>query len=341
MHVVAQPDQVSVVNLDGTVSWAMKSWKFTPLAPGRVHTLAKQSQEESAILPPPRLRLENNLFGGFGRGAALSGVSWEAVPGAASYRVSIEQLEPERRLVSGLETTALTLHSSPRLEAGRYLLSVQAIDRLGIDGQFSSGEPFSVVGVRSSDGGYVDAQGNIVAGYDRHVHLTYADGLLLKGGQLDWHPMPEEIVLPSGEPMNLHVRQVGDTRVVSARVLPPQVKTSVSVGPKFVRWPGDSVRVEVKIEGPSTGSPPAWMVPRFRVLLGIDELEVHWSQHGDTYVTEVPPQKGDGPWIVRVEVEDQYGHLLGRDFVEIAPRPAPLPAPPAPPAAAPPAQASR
>jgi hypothetical protein len=29
---------------------------------------------------------------------------------------------------------------------------------------------------------------------------------------------------------------------------------------------------------------------------------------------------GDGPWVVRVEVEDQYGHPLGRDFVEVAPR---------------------
>jgi hypothetical protein len=69
---------------------------------------------------------------------------------------------------------------------------------------------------------------------------------------------------------------------------------------------------------------PAWVTP-----LGIAELPVTWSQSGDTYVTEIPPQGGEGPWIVRVEVEDQYGHLLGRDVVEIARRPAPLP-PPAP-----------
>jgi hypothetical protein len=327
MHLVAQPDQVSIVNLDGTVSWAMKTWKFTPLGPGKVHTLSRQSQTESAILPAPAVRLENNLFGGFGQTASLSGVSWEPVPGAVGYRVSIEQLEPERRFVNNLETATPTLSPSPQLGAGRYALSVQAIDRFGINGQFSRSEPFSVMGVRSSDGGYVDAQGNIVAGYDRRVHLTYADGLLMKGGQREWYPVPEEIVLPSGEPMNLHVRQVGDTRLVSARVLPQQVKASVSVGPKFARWPGESVRVEVKIEGPSVGSKPAWIVPRFRVLLGIDELEVTWSEQGGTYVTEIPPQKGDGPWIVRAEVEDQYGHVLGRDFVEIAPRPAPLPRP--------------
>jgi len=344
MHIAARSDQVSIVNLDGNVRWAMKSWKFSPLAPGSLRTLSRTSQTESTILVAPTLHLENNLFGSFGQSALVSGVSWDAVPQAVGYRVSIEQLEPERRLVSNVETIAPVLSPSPELEPGRYALSVQAIDRFGINGRFSRPEPFSVVGVRNTDGGYVDAQGNIVVGYDRRVHLTYADGLLMKSGagQLDWHPVPEEIVLPSGEPMNLHMRQVGDTRLVSTRLLAQEVKTSVSVGPKFVRWPGDSVRVEVKIEGPQGMSAPAWIAPRFRVLLGIDELSVSWRQQGTSFITEVPPQGGDGPWIVRVEVEDQYGHLLGRDFVEISRTPALAPpAPPSPAAPAAPAQASR
>src|SRR5262245_892923 len=50
MHLVAEPDRISIVNLDGTVSWAMKTWKFTALEPGKVHTLMRQTQTESAIL---------------------------------------------------------------------------------------------------------------------------------------------------------------------------------------------------------------------------------------------------------------------------------------------------
>jgi hypothetical protein len=316
------------------VSWAVKSWKFSALAPGKVHSLSKESDTESAILAAPALQLENNLFG-VGPGSTLSGVSWDPVPGAVGYRVSVEQLEPQRRLLSDLQTTGPTLAPAPRLEPGRYALSVQALDRFGISGPYSKSEPFSVMGLSSSDGSYLDAQGNIIAGHDRRVHLTYADGLLMKGAQPDWHPVPEEIVLPSGEPMTFHVRRANDTRMLSGRILPPRLETSVSVGPKFARWPGDNVRVEVKIAGSTAGSPPSWVVPRFRVLLGIDEFPVTWSQQGDTYVTEVPPQSGEGPWIVRVEVEDQYGHLLGRDFVEISPRPAsPVPV-------RPPAQASR
>jgi hypothetical protein len=335
MHVVAQPEQVNIVSLEGTVSWAMKTWKFAALPPGKVRTLGKWSEGESDILPPPVVRLENNLFGGFGAGSALEGVSWEPVPGAVSYSVSIEQLEPERRLVSTVETPGTKLPPSGRLEAGRYAVSVQALDRFTIKGRFSRAEAFSVMGVRSTDGGHVDPQGNIVAGYDRRVQLTFADGLLMKGPR-EWLPLPSEIVLPSGEPMNLHLRQAGDTRLLSARVLPQRVKTTVLVGPKFARWPGDTIHVEVSIEGASPGSMPDWIVPRFRVLLGIDELEVSWSRQGNRFVAEVQPHSGEGPWIVRAEVEDQYGHLLGRDFVEIAPKPAPPPPPPATRVAAPP-----
>jgi hypothetical protein len=350
MHIVAQPEQVSVVNLEGTVSWAMKTWKFAALSPGKVRSLAKHSEVESDILPSPVVRLEHNLFSGFGPGAPLEGVSWDPVPGAVRYRVSIEQLEPERRLMNTVETNGTTLAPAPRLEPGRYAVSVQAVDRFTINGRFSQGVPFSVMGVRNSDGGYVDAGGNIVAGYDRRVQLTFADGLLMKGSR-EWLPLPSEIVLPSGEPMNLHLRQAGDTRLVSTRVLPQRLETTVTVGPKLARWPGDTLRVEVAISGPSPGSMPAWVVPRFRVLLGIDELEVSWTRDGNRFVAEVPPQSGEGPWIVRVEVEDQYGHLLGRDFVEIAPRLAPVPAPGVPaaapaapvgaPAPASPARASR
>jgi hypothetical protein len=152
------------------------------------------------------------------------------------------------------------------------------------------------------------------------VQLTYANGVVMKDGLQSWRPVPEEIVLPSDEPMSLHVREAGDTRMVSTRVLARRVKTTVVVGPKLVRWPGDSVHVEVIIEGEEGGPQPDWVEPRFRVLLGIDHLDVSWSRRDGRFVAEIPPQVGDGPWVVRVEVEDQYGHPLGRDFVEVAPR---------------------
>ncbi len=37
----------------------------------------------------------------------------------------------------------------------------------------------------------------------------------------------------------------------------------------------------------------------------------------------LPPGVAAGPWVVRVEVADQFGHSLGRDFVEVGVRPPP------------------
>jgi hypothetical protein len=245
-------------------------------------------------------------------------------------------MEPTRRLVSSLEVSRPALDPAPRLTEGRYALSVQAIDRHGVEGRVSEPQPFGVVGVKISDGGYVDQRGTIVAGYDRRVHLTYADGLIMKSGSIDWHPVPAEIVLPSAEPMDLHFRQAGDTRMLSTRVMAHQVKALVSVGPKLLRWPGKSASIEVRITGADGQSAPQWIEPRFRVLLGIDEVDVSWRRLEDRFVAEVPSQSGEGPWVVRVEVEDQFGHSLGRDFVEIAPHDLPVP-----PVTPPPAHASR
>jgi hypothetical protein len=152
------------------------------------------------------------------------------------------------------------------------------------------------------------------------VRLTFADGLIMNGGAAGWQPVPDEIVLTSSEPMHLHVRQVGDSRVLSMRVLGHPVDARVSMGPKALHWPGDDVHIEVDIRGTDTPAPPSWIEPRFRVLLGIDELDVAWRHVDGKFLADVPPQAGDGPWIVRVEVDDQYGHPLGRDFLEIASR---------------------
>lgn len=344
MSLAAHAGQVSIVNHDSTVIWALGAGKFSKLEAGKIKTLSKFAESETALLPATEVRMENNLYGGFGRGAELTGVDWQPVPQAVGYRVSIQQLEPENRALGVIETVGPALSPPPQLPAGRYALSVHAVDRFGIEGRASQLHSFTVVGVRTSDGGYVDRRGNIVAGYDRRLRLTFAEGLVLKGGALDWRPVPEEIVLPSSDPMDIHVRQAGDTRLLSARVMAHQVKTTVSVGPKLVRWPGESVQIEVSITSPDGEGIPSWIEPQFRVLLGIDEVEVTWRRQGDKFVTEVPAREGVGPWVVRAEVSDQFGHALGRDFVEVAPRdiaPAAPAAAPPPAAPKPPAQASR
>jgi hypothetical protein len=99
-----------------------------------------------------------------------------------------------------------------------------------------------------------------------------------------------------------------------------------------LRWPGENAQIQIKLASSNGGPPPTWIKPRMRVRLGVDELDVSWAQQGDSWLAQVPPQPGVGPWVLRIEVEDQYGHSIGRDFVEIAARVV-VPIAPAPPRA--------
>ena len=56
--------------------------------------------------------------------------------------------------------------------------------------------------------------------------------------------------------------------------------------------------------------------------LGIEPIEVSFTRDGNRLVGTVPPTAVPGPWVLRVEVKDQFGALLGRDFLEIAKAPA-------------------
>jgi hypothetical protein len=329
MTVSARDAGVSVANREGKVSWAVGSWKFEPVSRSQIKTFTSAGRSESTLLPAPVLRLQQDLLDGLGGAAELAGLEFRSVPHALAYRVQIEQLEPERRVALSLTTRAPLLSARPRLTPGRYRASVRAIDGSSVEGQASAAQDFSVVGVRTSSGARVDANGTIVAGADRRVQLTFASDLVMKDGLLDWRPVPDEIVLSSMQPKILSLRRPSDERTLTLRVMAQQFKALVSVGPQRARWPGDDLRLEVRILGLDGERAPSWVEPRFRVLLGIDVLNVTWRRDGDKFLADVPARGGLGPWVVRVEVRDQHDYPLGRDFVEIAPRAVPDPMVPA------------
>lgn len=63
---------------------------------------------------------------------------------------------------------------------------------------------------------------------------------------------------------------------------------------------------------------PDWLDVIPTVTLGIDPISVDWKREGRVLRATIPPnEEKKGPWVLRVEVADQYGVPLGRDFVEI------------------------
>jgi hypothetical protein len=113
----------------------------------------------------------------------------------------------------------------------------------------------------------------------------------------------------------------GDHFEAKLWLVPRQVRARVEFGPKVPVWPHDQLEIRVRVEEVNaSGAIAAADEVRARVLLGLEPVDVAFVRDGNILRGVLPPQSGKGPWVVRVEVQDQTGTELGRDFIEVARR---------------------
>jgi hypothetical protein len=116
-------------------------------------------------------------------------------------------------------------------------------------------------------------------------------------------------------------RMPGSYDVTTARLEPRKVYADVQIGPKRALWPRDSVSISIRLKSSAGGTiPPALQVVP-RVSIGLEPLALSFEREGDVLHAVVPPSTRPGPWVVRVDVDDQFGVPLGHDFLEIDAQP--------------------
>jgi hypothetical protein len=77
--------------------------------------------------------------------------------------------------------------------------------------------------------------------------------------------------------------------------------------------------VVVRIQLPKTLSGVASIQAIPSVSVNNRALDVQWAMTDQSLETVIPaPPSYPGPWVVRAEVVDQHGIVLGRNFLEIA-----------------------
>jgi hypothetical protein len=54
-----------------------------------------------------------------------------------------------------------------------------------------------------------------------------------------------------------------------------------------------------------------------QVFVNVGKVAPTWTHAGNTYTAKIAPASGAGPWVVRVEVSDDFGDPAGRDFLEL------------------------
>jgi hypothetical protein len=253
-------------------------------------------------------------------GSGRRDLAWDPVDGARGYRIEVRNNsdgEPVARLEASEPSTT---GSFGTLAPGEYEASVFAMDSLG----FASARPLKaairVISATIPAGGYVDERDVIRLGASQKLSVSGIDGVEMtygRNGRFFRARAQGAVGLYRNEPTLVNFRIQGTHDVSTIKLAPRTVRARVSVGPKTVTWPAEPVEIRIQLVDP-TGEPiPEWLEVVPRVTLGLKQLNVEFQKKGHVLHGRVPPQPGAGPWVVRVDVSDQFGLPLGRDFVEV------------------------
>jgi len=115
----------------------------------------------------------------------------------------------------------------------------------------------------------------------------------------------------------LRLREPGTVSEVQVALEPRALRADVEISPKHPHWPEDMIEVTVHLfdaRGRRVPSPCRQADGTGQRAAGgcyLDTLRQH-----PAYLH--PQARRAGPWVVRVEIADEFGDPAGRDFMEVA-----------------------
>lgn len=313
-----------VANYSGT-TLAGPDGKYKPLEAGAQRAFSKASPDgdTSALIATPTFQPGRRMWLASGGSADLDRATWRAVPDAVSYEVWLTQANGE---VVGKQRTTQPALAQPfsALSPGKYLMQIASVDARGLTSLPSPPTTFQILGIELPPGAYVSADGAVhLAPGQRAVLSDTSELEMAHSKKTRFIPAPKTLGLYRNESTTLWLRVKGSSEAQTVRLEPRRLIADVVVGPKRAIWPRDSVQIAIQLRD-TTGKPvPSWVKVKPTVTLGIDPLELSWQRSGDMLRATVPAPAGEGPWVVRVEVADQFGIPLGYDFLEVIGLPKP------------------
>jgi hypothetical protein len=276
--------------------------------------------ELAPSIAPPTLAASQRIWLSASAPVSVGGLRWSAVERARAYELRLLRVDgagEQRQRFSGTEQQG----SFASLQPGRYTIAARSIDADGLGGPWSKPEAVRVLGVLLPPGGYAEG-GTLFVGANQEVRFSNSDGLeMTYQGAGRFVPASDALTLYRGETTIVSFRTPGSLETTAVRLEPRGIYAEVSIGPSRALWPRDAVQIAVEIKSKTHEPVPAWLEPKPAVLLGVEPLAVTFTREGSRWLATVPPSALPGPWVLRVEVKDQYGADLGRDFLEIAPAP--------------------
>lgn len=314
--VVGVGPQVAVANATGHTSVAVGSGRHRPVDPGTLLVVGPTGESRRAVAPSPQPAGGKGVLVSFAGAAVSSEFAWSPVPEAGSYLAEV------RRADSNHLVSRHVVHE-PRLaiglEPGAYTLRVAAVDPSGVECSQPHERPVHVVSVTLPDGAYRETSGAVRFPRGTRLGLSHTEGVeMAYGSALHYVAAPSELELLRAEPRLVRLRAGADGNDATLLLLPRSAHAEVEFGARTPEWPGASLPIRVRLQAAGGGDVPASIEARPKVTVGVEPVEVTFTREGGWLIGALSPQPGPGPWVVRVEVADQHGFELGRDFIEVS-----------------------
>lgn len=313
--VIASAERVTVAAVHGEMLAALgNDWK--PLPSGLVRSFSGGATTEQPVPAAPKVRFQSSLL------LALTGDASAQVHATPTKNVEHRQLSlfraegSKRSKVSESEWRSddQTLKG---LSPGRYEVQARAIDRFGVESTASEPLTLRVIGAQLPEGAKLSSE-TILLGRSGRVKLIGAEGLEASYGRASlFIPVPKDVGLARGESTLLRLREPGSKEELGIQLEPRTVKADVDIGPKSARWPGEPLQVTVKLFDHRGRPLKEELKTKPQVFVNVAHVQPTWSHSGNTYTAKIAPAAGAGPWVVRVEVSDDFGDPVGRDFIEL------------------------
>ena len=314
---IADANRVTIAAVDGDMLAASgNEWKTLPS--GLVRGFAGGTYQEYAVPGVPTLSISRPLLLGLGSQLPSTHADASGVKEANHYQLNVWRVaDTGNELVRQFDTNG-TGGEISGLAPGQYQVTARAVDNTGIFGPESAGRSLRIVGADLPVGSRYE-DGVILLGTRSRVKLLGAKGLEASyGASTHFVSAPDSVGLSRGEGTVLRLREPGATDELRVGLEPRTLRADVQITPKHAHWPEDMIEVTVHLFDARGRAVGESIVVKPTVLVDVQPAQVTWLRSGNALHTFIPAPASRGPWVVRVEIADEFGDPAGRDFMEVA-----------------------
>lgn len=314
---IVDANRVTIAAVDGDMLAASgNEWKTLPSGLVRGFVGADPSYQEQKVPGVPSVRIPQPLLLGLGSSPAALAEA-DGVKEADHYRFSVWRVSDNgNELLRQLDARGSAAIAG--LKPGQYRVTARAVDASGIFGQESAGVALRVVGAELPVGARYE-DGAILLGQRARAKLLGAAGLEASyNASQHFVTAPDSVGLSRGESTLLRLREPGTTQELRVALEPRSLRADVQITPKHPRWPEDMLEVTVQLFDARGRPVTESTTVKPTVLVDVEPVAVTWMRSDNTMHAFIPAPITRGPWVVRVEIADEFGDPAGRDFVEIA-----------------------